>query len=115
MRINLLDIMTKKVTLQHARNRFLRELEILKKGIDRLKANKEFSIIETNYDVKGYIEVQIEYDKKRYNHKETIAGMYAAKEAFLKAMKKGIHQCSLLDIEKLFQDLLFLIKWYNND
>ncbi len=40
--------------------------EILKKGIDRLKANKEFSIIETNYDVKGYIEVQIEYDKKRY-------------------------------------------------
>ncbi len=37
MRINLLDIMTKKVTLQHARNRFLRELEILKKGISKEK------------------------------------------------------------------------------
>ena len=37
MRIYLLDIMTKKVTLQHARNRFLRELEILKKGISKEK------------------------------------------------------------------------------
>ncbi len=35
MRINLLDVMTKKVTLEHARNRFLRELEILKKGISK--------------------------------------------------------------------------------
>ena len=35
MRINLLDVMTKKVTLEHARNRFVRELEILKKGISK--------------------------------------------------------------------------------
>ena len=35
MRINLLDVITKKVTLERARARFIRELEILKKGISK--------------------------------------------------------------------------------
>lgn len=37
MRINLLDVITKKVTLERARTRFIREVEILKKGISKEK------------------------------------------------------------------------------
>ncbi len=40
--------------------------EILKRGMDYLNASKEISIKETNYDVKGFIEVKLTYEKEEY-------------------------------------------------
>ena len=42
---------------------------------------------------------ELEYIKKSNNSSKTIAGLYASKEAFLKSLKMGINNYSLLDIE----------------
>lgn len=70
-------------------------------GIDLVKISRFENVKHLD---KIFTKKELLYLEKNYNHKETIAGMYAAKEAFLKATKKGIHQCSLLDIEILHQD-----------
>ena len=60
--------------------------------IDRFKDlinNKRFMSDNFNDDEIDYIN----------NNIETLAGLYASKEAFLKAIKKGINDYSLKDIE----------------
>jgi len=42
---------------------------------------------------------ELEYIKNSGNSSKTIAGLYASKEAFLKSIKMGINNYSLLDIE----------------
>jgi len=70
-------------------------------GIDLVKTSRfnHFSHIE-----KIFTEQEQLYLKKCQNHAESLAGMYAAKEACLKAMKMGIHKYSLLDIEILHDE-----------
>ncbi len=62
------------------------------KRFDKLKNNDTFmkSVFNTN---------ELEYIKKSNNSSKTIAGLYASKEAFLKSLKMGINNYSLLDIE----------------
>lgn len=59
---------------------------------DKLKENKTFMNNVFN-------DKELEYINKRNNNSNTIAGLYASKEAFLKAIKKGINDYSLKDIE----------------
>lgn len=47
---------------------------------------------------------EIKYIKKSNYSSNTIAGLFAAKEAFLKSLKKGINNYSLLDIEITHDD-----------
>lgn len=42
---------------------------------------------------------ELEYIKKCNNNLSTVAGLFASKEAFLKAIKKGISDYSMRDIE----------------
>lgn len=42
---------------------------------------------------------ELEYIKNKDNNIHTISGLFAAKEAFLKAFKKGINNYDLKDIE----------------
>ncbi len=47
---------------------------------------------------------EIKYIKKRNYNINTIAGLFASKEAFLKSIKKGINNYSLKDIEVVHDD-----------
>ena len=72
-------------------------IDIIKiKRFDKLKNNNTFlkSIFNNN---------EIKYIKQSNNNSSTIAGLYAAKEAFLKSLKMGINNYSMLDI-KLIHD-----------
>lgn len=59
---------------------------------DKLKDNKKF--MDNTFNIN-----ELKYIHSRNNDTATIAGLYAAKEAFLKALKKGIEFCPLKDIE----------------
>lgn len=61
---------------------------------DKLKNNKSFLN-------KVFNKSEIKYIEKSNYSLNTIAGIYASKEAFLKAIKCGINDYSLLDIEIL--------------
>ena len=69
-------------------------------GIDLVKVDR-FSNLKNdkNFMNKAFNEKEIEYIEFRNNNESTIAGLFAAKEAFLKALKKGIDYCPLKDIE----------------
>lgn len=69
-------------------------------GVDIVKTNR-FNDIENNTTLLNNIfnVNEIEYIKKRNYNINTIAGLFSAKEAFLKAIKKGINNYSLKDIE----------------
>ena len=69
-------------------------------GIDIVKIER-FDTLKNNSSLMKSIftENEIKYINSRNNNSSTIAGLYAAKEAFLKAIKKGINDYSLKDIE----------------
>ena len=69
-------------------------------GIDLLDHNRfeELKYNETFMN-NTFTEQELEYIKSKNNYNGTIAGLYCSKEAFLKAIKKGIHNYSLKDIE----------------
>ena len=51
-----------------------------------------------------FLEGELEYIKKSNNSSSTIAGIYSAKEAFLKAIKKGIFyicQCKITSLQSI--------------
>ncbi len=69
-------------------------------GIDILNVNRMEKIKNKEKFMKNiFNEKEIEYIQKKNNNNQTIAGLYCAKEAFLKAIKKGIDTYSLKDIE----------------
>lgn len=73
---------------------------MISNGVDIVKIDR-FNNIENNNTLlnKIFNEREIEYIKKRKYNIHTISGMFAAKEAFLKSLKKGINDYSLRDIE----------------
>ena len=72
----------------------------MKNGIDIVEI-KKFEDLKSNENFmnKTFTENEINYFIKTNYNTATIAGIYAAKEAFLKAIKKGINTYSLKDIE----------------
>ena len=73
---------------------------MISNGVDIVKISR-FSDIKDNETLINNIfnENEIEYIKKRNYNINTISGLFAAKEATLKAIKKGINDYSLRDIE----------------
>ena len=72
---------------------------MISNGIDLVYIKRFEKCIDDNTFLNSiFNEQEIEYIKK---HKtlDTIAGLFAAKEAMLKALKKGINNYSLKDIE----------------
>lgn len=69
-------------------------------GIDIINIQRFSKLItkETFFN-KNFTNNEINYIKKTNYNLSTIAGLYASKEAFLKAIKKGINNYSLKDIE----------------
>ena len=78
---------------------------MISNGIDIIKINRfdkyknDLKFLKTIFN-----DNEIEYIKKSNYSTETIAGLFASKEAFLKALKKGINNYSLLDIEITHDD-----------
>lgn len=70
----------------------------MKTGIDITLINR-FSNINESFLRKTFTDNEINYINKTSNNAQTIAGLYSAKEAFLKAIKKGINNYHLKDIE----------------
>ncbi len=54
---------------------------------------------ETNFLKKVFTINELEYIQSKNSNIQTIAGLFASKEAFLKAFKKGINDYDLKDIE----------------
>ena len=72
---------------------------MISNGIDLVNINRFKNIINNEKLLNSLFNNQeIEYINK-HKSLETIAGLFAAKEAFLKAIKKGINNYSLKDIE----------------
>ena len=72
---------------------------MISNGIDLVDINRfKNSINDDTFLNKVFNEKEIEYIKK-HESLDTIAGIFAAKEAMLKAIKKGINNYSLKDIE----------------
>ena len=69
-------------------------------GIDLIK-NSRFNDLINNKSFlnKVFNNNELDYIKQSNYSINTISGLYAAKEAFLKAIKKGINNYSLKDIE----------------
>lgn len=73
---------------------------MISNGIDLVDINRfEKLKIDKNFMNKIFSNNEIAYINKSFGASSTIAGMFAAKEAFLKANKKGINNYSLKDIE----------------
>ncbi len=70
---------------------------VLISRFESIKNNKRF--LDNNF-----LESEITYMEKCSWNAATAAGIFAAKEAFLKAIKKGINNYSLKDIEVLHND-----------
>lgn len=69
-------------------------------GIDLLEINR-FENLKTNktFMNNNFTKKELSFFKKCNYNNSSIAGLYCAKEAFLKAIKKGINNYSLKDIE----------------
>lgn len=76
-------------------------------GVDIVKVNRFYKIVNrTPSFVKGvFTEREIEYIYSKTNKFETMAGIFASKEAFSKAIGTGIRGYKLTDIE-VVQDRL---------
>lgn len=70
----------------------------MKTGIDITLINR-FSNVSESFLEKNFTDNERNYIRKTNNNIQTIAGLYSAKEAFLKAIKKGISSYSLKNIE----------------
>ena len=69
-------------------------------GTDIVDINRFKNLVhKSTFMNKVFTEQELDYIISRSNNLSTIAGMYAAKEAFLKANKKGINHYPLKDIE----------------
>ena len=74
---------------------------MISNGIDLVLINRFKNLINNKRFLEdNFNNSEIDYINK-HNSLDTIAGIYAAKEAFLKALKKGINNYSLKDIEIL--------------
>lgn len=82
-------------------------------GIDLVYINRFKSLINKNFFNKIFTENELKYINFRNNDLGTIAGIYASKEAFLKAIKKGINDYSLKDIEINHNNSVPYITLYN--
>ncbi len=69
-------------------------------GVDLVDVNR-FEKLKTDeiFMKKVFLSSELEYIQSRNNNTATIAGIYAAKEALLKALKMGINNYPLKDIE----------------
>lgn len=73
-------------------------------GIDIVEISKFDSLLnDKSFINKVFNKEEIEYMEK-HNATQTMAGLYASKEAMLKAMKKGINNYSLKDVLVLHED-----------
>ena len=69
-------------------------------GVDLVKTDRFLSLKDNDKFMEScFTKNELTYIKKCNNSISTIAGIYASKEAFLKAIKKGINNYSLKDIE----------------
>lgn len=75
-------------------------------GIDIVYIKRFEKLINNkNFLNKCFTNNEIQYINSKNIHKlETIAGIYASKEAFLKSIKKGINDYSVKDIEILHNE-----------
>ncbi len=73
---------------------------MINSGIDLIKVDR-FETLKNNSKFMNSIfnENELEYIEKSNYSNSTIAGLYSAKEAFLKAIKKGINHYDMKDIE----------------
>ena len=72
---------------------------MISNGIDLVKIDRFKNLITNKtFLINNFNNNEIEYINK-HNSLSTIAGLYASKEAMLKALKKGINNYSLKDIE----------------
>ena len=78
----------------------MRVINMINNGIDIVQISR-FDKLKNNNTFMHNIfnDKELEYIKQRNNNSSTISGLYAAKEAFLKAIKKGINDYALKDIE----------------
>lgn len=74
---------------------------------DKLKNDKKFMN-------KTFTSEELDYISFRNNDTATIASLFAAKEACLKALKKGIDACPLKDIEISHDNNAPFIIFHNN-
>ena len=73
-------------------------------GIDLVEISRfKDKLSNTSFISSIFNQQEIEYISK-HNSLDTIAGLFAAKEALLKALKKGINNYSLKDIEITHDD-----------
>lgn len=85
-------------------------------GIDIVYVNR-FNDLKNNKLFMGKIftKEELKYIEKTNYNISSIGGIYASKEAFLKAIKKGIDSYSLKDIEVLHnKDNAPYLKFYND-
>ncbi len=78
---------------------------MISNGIDIVDINRFSKLLQKETFMNRYFTIsEKEYIKKANNNLSTIAGIYASKEAFLKAIKKDFNVYSFYDIEILHQD-----------
>lgn len=74
-------------------------------GVDLVEIKKMTSVIENGRLLKKiFTDGEIEYAFSKANKEETLAGIFASKEAALKSLKKGLEGSPLRDIEVRHED-----------
>lgn len=78
---------------------------MISSGIDIVEIERFSKLInDDNFLNKYFTSNELDYIKKRNNNLSTIAGIYASKEAFLKAIKKRMNIYPINDIEILHNE-----------
>lgn len=77
---------------------------MISNGVDILNIHRFQELVKKEHFMNSiFTEKEKEYIQKHGNNLATIAGLFCAKEAFLKSLKKGIQNYSLKEIE-IFHD-----------